>query len=283
MAILEKKTLTIMTLPSTAYGSAFATPSPPEWLLEALGGVTGKQVKVGVIDSGWNRSIEEVRVRPGCGFTGHDASMVLQASADDHDQIGHGTACADLILHVAPAAEIYPVRVFGSRLETSVDVIAAGLRWCVEQELRLVNLSLGTVRSDILYPFYKVCEFARRQGLLIVSAVRDQATGSFPAIFENVIGVGAGTFDTPFDYVYRPEEAIECLAKSNDLVVRGEGGYPRSLPRATSYAAPVITGLIALIVERYPHFSLADVRQWLAQYSIITRVPPAVHQQSHSG
>ena len=243
--------------------------SPPSWVRDDLGAPTGYGVRIGVIDSGWDRTQRVKQVFDGVGLVDPEEDLALQHTDDYHDRIGHGTACTDLILRIAPDATIYPIRVFGERLETSVPTLRAALQWAVEQELHVVNISLGTLREDALHPLYAACEAARRHGLIIVAATRTGNTWSYPALFDNVISVGMADFDSPFAYHYRPDHSIECLAKGRQQRVRFLGGV-ETVVSGTSFAAPNITGLVALFLESYPKARLYDVRRLLAQYAIPT-------------
>ena len=238
----------------------------PAWVRDALGNPTGRGVRIGVIDSGWDRTQPAPAVAPGIGLVDPGDDLALCLSDDDHDRNGHGTACTDLILRSAPDAIIQPIRVFGERLETDPIILKAAIQWAIEQRCHLVNISLGTLRADALYMLYAVCEEARRAGVLLVAATHNSHAWSYPAIFENVISVGAAPLASPFDYLYRPDEAVECLARGRNQLIRGLGGK-MDVKSGTSFAAPNITGLIALFLERHPGAPLTDVRHLLAQYS----------------
>ncbi len=237
----------------------------PSWVIDELEAPTGKGVRIGVIDSGWDRTTPDPRVVAGLGLVDPEDELALAYSRDDHDQIGHGTACSDLILRQAPGAEIVPLRIFGHRLETSVPLLQAALEWAIENELRLVNISLGTYRLDALRPLYTVCEHAVRQGMIIVAAVHSRSLWSYPSVFENVLSVGMGPLKHAFQFYYRPDHAVECLAKGRQRV-RWLAGKTR-LKVGTSFAAPNITGIVALLLERYPEATLADVRALLERYA----------------
>lgn len=238
----------------------------PEWVTRELGGPTGRGVRVGVIDSGWDRSLRDPRVLPGIGLIDPQNELALGRTDDDGDRNGHGTACADQVMRIAPQVQTVPVRVFGQGLDTSPAVLYEALRWAVEQRLDVVNVSLGTSLEETLYPLYVLCERARRNGTIVVAAGHNVRDWSYPAIFENVIGVDAAELDSPFTYRYRPDEAMECLAWGIHVPVRWLGG--RRVPRSgTSFAAPQISGIVALFRERYPNATLEDVRELLARYA----------------
>lgn len=223
---------------------------------------TDAAVVVAVVDSGWSRRAPDRRVRRGIGLVAPDDDLRVAVSEDDDDRLGHGTACADLVLRIAPTAAIVPVRVFGTRLETSVGTLVAALDWVRAAGLRLANLSVGTWRMDEAVPLYAACERFRRAGGIIVAAHPAGARCSLPAAFDNVISV-TGTVRTA-DGLVRivPGRRIEVVAAGAHADVRWCDGARRSV-RGSSYAAPVVTGMIARLLERRPRATIDDARTFL--------------------
>ena len=113
-------------------------PERPAWVREELGGATGKGIRIAVIDSGWDRTRDDPRVLPGIGLVDPEDDLAMLRTDDDHDRVGLGTACIDLILRIAPEATVTPVRVFGNDLETSPGTLHAAIVWAVEQEFDIV-------------------------------------------------------------------------------------------------------------------------------------------------
>lgn len=240
-------------------------PARPPWVLNVLRSPTGRGVRVGVIDSGWDRAVLHPRVVKGVGLVDPDDELALRRSTDDNDRIGHGTACADLILQMAPEVEIVPIRVFGRQLETSPSLLCAALEEAVNRRIHIVNLSLGTQLAQAGHALYAACETACRSGLIIVAAGHRRALWSYPAVFDNVIGVTAGAFRNPFEFQYRPHNALECVSKG--LGQRALWWGTRKTMNGTSFAAPNITAIIALLRQRYPLADLTALGDLLAQYA----------------
>lgn len=233
----------------------------PAWVREGLGPVTGRGVRVAVIDSGWDEAFPAagVRTEPGAAFLG-------SAAPDDvRDRLGHGTSCATTVHRIAPGAVLCPVRIFGATLETSVPEVRRALLWAVERRFDVVNLSLGTALPEAVVPLYAACEEALRAGTVVVAA--SSGGRCYPAAFANVLSVGSGPYPDPFRFLYRPDEEVECLA------ARGIGGRVVSLrgeERAAdgpSFAAPNVAGIVALFRERFPGCSLEGVRELLARFA----------------
>jgi subtilisin len=240
---------------------------PPAWVREELGGATGRGIRVAVVDSGFDRTIDEPRVLPGVGFVDPEDDFALGRNDDDNDVLGHGTACADLILRIAPDARVLPVKVFGKVLETSPGTLHAALMWAIEAGVQVINVSLGTRLEGTLHPLYAACEKARRAGIIVVAAGHNANDWSYPAIFENVIGVAAGKYDSPYHFRYRPEHAMECEAWGVEQPVLWTGGQ-RLVKHGTSFAAPNVAGIVALIKERHPDITLEEVREMLARFAL---------------
>ncbi|MBV9109147.1 MAG: S8 family serine peptidase [Gemmatimonadetes bacterium] len=246
-----------------------APPPPfaaPAWV-EEMGRPTGKGLRVCVIDSGWDRGCDDPRVLPGIGLVDPQDDLALARNDDDHDRLGHGTACIHQILRIAPDVEVIPVRVFGRILETSPGTLQAGILYAIEQGVDVVNLSLGTQLEGTLHPLYAACEKARRMGMIIVAAGHNARDWSYPAIFENVIGVSAARFDSPWEYRYLPDEATECEAWGVEQPVTWLKGE-ETVKHGTSFAAPNITGIICLLLERHPGATLEEIRELLAKYAL---------------
>ena len=242
-------------------------PVPPAWVADELRGATGAGVRVAVIDSGWDRTLDEPRVLAGVGFVDPDDDFAMARNDDDADVLGHGTACCDLVLRIAPDARVLPVKVFGNVLETSPGTLHAALTWAIEAGVQVINVSLGTRLEGTLYPLYAACEKARQEGIIVVAAGHNANDWSYPAIFENVIGVSAGRFASPFEFRYRAEHAMEVEAWGVEQPVLWVGGH--RVPRhGTSFAAPNVAGVVALIKERFPEATLEDVRAMLQRFAV---------------
>jgi len=252
--------------------AAFGPPSPfdpPAWVAGELGRPTGRGLTVAVIDSGWDRACDDPRVLPGIGLVDPADDLALLRTDDDHDRVGHGTACTHQILRIAPDARVIPVRVFGGQLETSPGTLQAGILYAIERGVNVVNLSLGTTLEGTLHSLYAACEKARRQGIIVVAAGHNSRDWSYPAIFENVIGVSAAKFESAYEYRYLPDEAHECQAWGVEQPVVWLGGEEQ-VKHGTSFAAPNITGIVCLLLERHPGASLEEIRELLAKYAMET-------------
>jgi subtilisin len=230
-----------------------------------FGSVTGKDVKVAVIDSGWDRTLKDIRILEGKCFCDENDELKLGESFNYNDVNGHGTAVTSVILQIAPDINILPIKVFGKRLETSINIIEAGIYFAIENEVNLINLSLGTFLEEALIPLYKACEAAKSKNITIIASRSNLKEDSYPSIFENVISVGIGNSTNPFDFNYTPDEYVECLAWGKDRFMNSLKGEHKMLS-GTSFATPNITGICALLTEKYGKMELDKLRALLKEY-----------------
>src|SRR5262245_65842862 len=105
--------------------------------------LTGRDVRVAIIDSGVNPAHPHV-----AGVAG---GVCINADGEGEnylDYVGHGTAVAGAIREKAPGASLYAIKVFDQQLRTNAETIIRAIEWAVENEMDVVNLSLGTVNNS---------------------------------------------------------------------------------------------------------------------------------------
>ena len=191
-------------------------------------------VRVAIVDSGINPDHPHVG-----GVTGGVYFHAEGESPDFVDRIGHGTAVAGVIREKAPTAELYAVRIFGSRLTASIDTLMRGLDWCLCHGIQVVNLSIGTANEQHRSRFQAYLRRACAQDVFVVSAAN-----MLPGSLEGAIGVGS---DAECD-------RDTCRFQDGTFLA---SPYPRSIPgvargvnlHGVSFAIANCTGLLARLME----------------------------------
>ena len=251
------------------YNGSFCLIRPPQF--NEYKKLTGNGVKIAVIDSGWDYdNLIDDRIVKGISFIDDSDGFRLSVNDNVTDNLGHGTACTDIILQIACDAIIYPIKVFNKKLETNIEVLVKAIEYCISIKVDIINLSLGTRLEEALRPLYIICEKAKNEGIIIVSANSNDDINSYPAMFENVISVRAGEMKGKFDYEYYDDEIGECIANgypTNALTIGGK----RIKASGNSYAAPIITGIIAMLKQKFDRLDLYSLRQYLKKYSVNNR------------
>jgi subtilisin family serine protease len=228
--------------------------SPPQ----PFAGLTGRGVRVAVIDSGVHAS------HPHIG--GVAGGVTIGTEVDENiytDVIGHGTAVMAAIKEKAPEAEYFAVRVFYTSLRTTVDWLLRAIEWSLANNIDVINLSLGTRNQAHKERFAAVIARAMEKGAILVSAREAHGEPALPGILPGVIGV-----DLDWDC---PREAYYCKTTPEGLAVTASG-YPRSLPgvpqarnlHGISFAVANTTGFVVQACEGLKRRSYENVCSALA-------------------
>ena len=235
--------------------------SPPSSLQLSFESLTGAGIRVAVVDSGVDPTHPLIRVAGGVALSVRGDGGIEQA-AEVADKAGHGTACAGIILRKAPAASIYSVGIFDESLSADGSALVAALRWCLDEGMDVVNLSLGTTDPSFRRPLAETAREAAGAGVILVSAEHNEGLESYPAVLPDVIGVAGGKVGGRYGYHYREGKPIECVARGDEQ--RLCWLQPREvMTSGTSFAAPHISGIVALIREASPGVGIEEVREVL--------------------
>lgn len=263
--------------PSPAWSSAFAPDRLeavrslplPEARAWAFGGSTGVGVRVAVVDSGVDGDhplvggvARGVVVEPDPEAA--DGVRVVERRHDD--LVGHGTACAAIVRQLAPDVEIVSVRVLGANLKGRGALFHAGIRWAVEQGIPVANLSLSS-RSDAMFaPLHEVADGAYFRGTVLVSAASNAPGPTYPSQYASVVSVAAREGDDPMALAYNPRPPVEFGARGIDVEVAWTGGGT-TVATGNSFAAPHVTGMVALLLAKHPYLAPFQVKAVLQALS----------------
>ena len=231
----------------------------------AWGGSTGKGIAVAVVDSGIEKSHPALsrRVKGGAVIR-EERAEVRVLPYDGVDVSGHGTACAGIIAEIAPEADLYSARCLGEGGTGSVRALLAGIRWAVEAGCRVINLSLGTMNREYLAALHNLMDAAYFKDALIVAAADNSGEESYPSAFSSVISVDFDHITDKFRILYRPNGRIEFVAPGVMVEAPTLGGR-KILHTGSSFAAPHISGLVALVLSKNPELRPFEVKTVLHQ------------------
>ena len=217
--------------------------SPSSSLQMTFASLTGAGVRVAVVDSGVDPTHPMIRVAGGVALSAGEEGGIEQAG-EIADKAGHGTACAGIILRKAPEASIYSVRIFDESLSADGSVLVAALRWCLDEGMDVVNLSLGTTDPGFRRPLAEAAGEAVGAGVILVAAEHNEGLESYPAVLPDVIGVTGGKVGGRYGFHYREGKRIECVARGDEqrlcwlqpreVMTAGEPASPPPISAASS-------------------------------------------------
>ena len=226
----------------------------------ALGGSTGKGVRVCILDSGVERDHPLVgAVQSATAITVDEDGAPIAEEDVEGDLCGHGTACAGVVRSLAPDAEIHSVRVLGAGFKGSGKRLLAGLRWAVAEGFDVVNMSLSTTKRELGDTLRDLADSAYFQRTLLVAAAHNMPVESYPWRFASVVSVGSHEEPDPLVFYANPDPPVEFFARGVDVDVAWLGG---GSIRATgnSFATPAIAGICALVLGKHPALTPFQVK-----------------------
>ncbi|MCC8014216.1 MAG: S8 family serine peptidase [Eubacterium sp.] len=219
----------------------------------------GKGARVGIIDSGVYTSHPDLESISG------DSYNIISSENSCEDTYGHGTFVAGIIgaatnnstgiSGIAPEAEIVMIKCFSGKT-TKVSYVISAINYAAELDLDVLNMSFGlsfsnTSSSNSLALQEAVNNLAD-SGTIIVAAVGNSSSSTlyYPAAYDNVIGVGSIGSDFTIASSSQKNESVFVTAPGENIYGlwspdTNEGTYYNE-SSGTSFAAPYVTGLIAL-------------------------------------
>ena len=200
------------------------------------------------------------------------------------DDNAHGTHCAGITAAVSnngvgvagtsPGAKILPIKVLNTAGGGTLEDITSGVYYAADHGANMISMSIqGSQRSDALQ---EACTYAYNKGLTLFAAVGNNGTSSisYPAGYDNVIGVGATTNKDEKADFSQYNSSVDVSAPGKDVystmptypvtsTMGGEHQNNYDYLSGTSMACPMAAGVGALVKSYEPGLSNAQIEQRL--------------------
>lgn len=234
----------------------------------------GAGVKVAVIDTGIDVSHPDLL---GSVIRGVDIStpsaLVEQTPVQDFGY--HGTMVASLLagrghgknlglIGVAPESQLISVAMrFDLQPQNTDEQVAAGIHYAVDAGAKVINLSLTRNSKDWPALWDEAFQYAFDNDVVVVAAAGNRASGTdqvgAPATIPGVLVVaGVDKNANISNQASTDGLTIGVSAPATDLVSAYPGGDYK-IWSGTSGAAPIVSGLVALIRSKYPQLDANNV------------------------
>ncbi|NVM45475.1 MAG: S8 family serine peptidase [Candidatus Lokiarchaeota archaeon] len=275
-------------------------------------GLTGKNITVAVIDTGifGNHS----------AFTNDGKKLwsdriikyydlITNSSDIPQDNNGHGTWVASILggncsdyQGVAPGVNLVILRIFDSIGETNVSVFENAINWILQNkdiyDIRIVSMSFGAKpEADKLFEIINLQQIVRKlvdNGILVVAAAGNDGdpsdgigTINSPASEKKVVAVGGVDYDgemyqlsskgPSFEFTKKPDVCAPAVS-----IYGADTDFPDdyAFGSGTSGAAPFVSGLAALMLEKKGTLTPLDLKNILSLTSYKTKNPRLVQDNT---
>jgi len=165
----------------------------------------------------------------------------------------HGTAVAALLIGrsdrfagAAPGASLYAADIYCDQpTGGAASLIAGALAWLAREQVAVINLSLVGPPNQLLE---RAVASLIKRGHLLVAAVGNDGPAApplYPASYPGVVGVtGVDARRRPLPEAARGPQVM-FAAPGSQMVSAAVGTPPYRVVRGTSFAAPLVAGLLA--------------------------------------
>lgn len=258
-------------------------------------GFTGTQVTVAVLDSGmsWHPDLSG-RILCFADFVGKRMGM--------YDDYGHGTHVGGILggsgkqsgglyRGIAPDCLMIPVKVLDFQGNGRSEDVIRGIHWVVQNRekyrIRVMNISVGALTREEK-GLSAAVEYAWNSGLVVVAAAGNRGPGegsvTSPGCNPKVITVGASD-DSGQEHLGKGVRrgysgrgpTRQCIVKP-EILAPGSGicslnaafqktGRPYVYKSGTSMSTPVVSGAVALLLQKEPELTNVEIKIRLKEFS----------------
>lgn len=223
---------------------------------------TGEGVTVAIIDSGIDLTHPQIRVVKSVDYTG----------TGHRDCVGHGTAVAGIIAGqylkgvpfygVAPGVRLISLKQTNEE-RGDPDTLARAIADAADLGADVINVSIDAHDDPKLR---QAVAYAQSKDALIVAAAGNRTAedgtpeASYPAAYEGVLAVGSATPDGKRAGFSNTTTPVSVLGPGQDITSTWPGKSYMSGLEGTSFAAPYVAGVAALVRAHHPELNQNQVR-----------------------
>ena len=264
------------------------------WGRDTINGkIRGNGVTIAVLDTG-------IQLHPDLTDKVIGWKDCINGLKDMYDDNGHGTHVAGILTGdgrcvkgmyagMAPGAKLVVVKVLDHRGDGRIDQVVRGIRYILKEKdrlgIRIVNISIGTLphpgnkgEQQLLYWVERMWD----AGLVVVAAAGNLGPGdgsiTLPGISKKVITVGACSVALQTDTVSKGKKIYSGCGPTRDCVKKPDVSAPGNgilscnylyplrsrspyiKKSGTSMSTPVVSGALALLLQKHPSMSNIDVK-----------------------
>ncbi|MBL5981771.1 hypothetical protein NAAC61_06795 [Petrotoga sp. 8T1HF07.NaAc.6.1] len=269
--------------PTDALAGLADPPNPyweEQWGLQKVGALeawqesTGKDVVVAIIDSGVDSSHPDFLNSFVDGYNPVTGNIIPAGKSVAYDP--HGTHVAGIVAAnrndrygvagLAPDALIMPIPIFQPGFIGDI-YVADGVKWAVDNGAKILQNSWGGPGfSNILKDAF---DYALKKDVVVVVSTGNthiDENWGFPNTIPGVIGVGSTDVNDKISSFSSRGDSVSVVAPGEKILSTVPGGW--EYYQGTSMASPFVSGLAALLLEKYPDASPYQIRKMIENSAV---------------
>lgn len=223
-----------------------------------------KKINIIIVDSGVDDSHKKFKDLSVNSFTFQNKTLLPGAT----DELGHGTAVFGIISCVSDFANIVNIKIPNIEKAVCEDELIHILQYINSNlDCDILNLSMGINVCSQHKLLKKCCDDLSQRGIIIISAFDNNGAISYPAAFENVIGVVSGSAcNRTDDFQYYDDDVINIAAKGGIQRVAWKNAQ-YSLVSGNSFACAHVTVQVA----RFLRENQLERSEIMKKFSLISK------------
>lgn len=199
---------------------------------------------IAVIDSGINKNYKNIKIIKKICFYYKDNGKI-ESKTDIEDLNGHGTLICKLLQSINSENLYFIIKILNKDNRSSTELLICALEYLLDYDIDIVLMSLATVDDKNLAKLNQCIKNLHDKNIVMIAAAHNKFQVCYPAILDNVLGVGGLKFYTN-DIYYDEKKSIEFIADSSLMYSDFDGKEMRSLS-GTSKAAAIVTARLSQI------------------------------------
>lgn len=264
-------------------------------------GLTGKGIGIAIMDTGISLH-PDIIYKNGPLLSFYDT---LSHHNNFYDDNGHGTHVAGIICGngsasnklyegIAPDCKIHIIKILNKNGEGNIQNVISGIEWLLNNKnkynIRIVNISVGSVslkKFDETSPLVRSINSLWEAGMIVVTAAGNNGPSDYtigaPGNSRKIITVGTSdSVQSRFTHDFSGRGPTMSCIKKPDIVAPGlniiscNNITNRSFyvsRSGTSMSTPIVSGCIALLLQKYPYFTNKDVKLHLKRTALDLNMP----------
>lgn len=194
--------------------------------------------------------------------------IVLTPEKENKSINSHSNDVCNIIVRENRNAEIILISIIDERKITKLDLLIEALEILLVKKIDIINISLGIESSEYtekIKKLYRLCEKFYNMGIPIISSYSNKHIATFPAAFNNVIGIDSSNDEISINNIIN----IDYI--NNDIVFMWDSvsifNEKSIFIKGNSFLTALVTGILSNFIECNQYNNLENINIIFKEYA----------------